>query len=83
MDNSTNNEHSCVETIAKVVLSLDGDLSQAEEREFLIEVNCCSHCLKRYDIERSFKEFLQQKVSNHKVDPSVIAKIKSEIKSKL
>ena len=82
MDNSTNHEHSCDDTIAKVVLSLDGSLTETEEREFLDEVNCCSHCLQRYDIEKSFKEFLQQKVSKRKTDPSIIEKIKNDIKSK-
>ncbi len=83
MEHPIEHNHNCDETIAKVVLSLDGGLSEAEEQEFLKEVNGCLDCLRIYDIEKSFKEFLQIKIASHKVDPAVIKKIKDNIKSKM
>ncbi len=35
MEHPIEHKHSCDETIAKVVLSLDGGLSEAEEQDFL------------------------------------------------
>lgn len=83
MEHPIEHKHNCDETIAKVVLSLDDDLSEAEEQDFLKEVNGCNHCLEKYDIEKSFKEFLRIKITSHKVDPAVIKKIKDNIKSKM
>ena len=73
--------HNCSETIKRVVLSLDGYLSESEEVDFLKEVNCCDQCLEKYEIEQSFKQFLVSKISHRKVDPSLIDQIKNKIKS--
>ena len=38
-------KHSCDATLKKVMLSLDNELSEEEEKKFLEEINSCTYCL--------------------------------------
>lgn len=71
--------HDCSKVISKVILSLDGELTEQEENVLLAEINCCSKCLEHYNIEKSFKEFLQKKIEVRKAKSDVMATIKSKI----
>lgn len=81
MEEITTNDHNCTTTIAMVVSSLDGYLSESEEKAFLEQVNCCGHCLEKYKIEKSFKKFLLMKISTKTADQTLIQKIKERIQS--
>jgi anti-sigma factor (TIGR02949 family) len=59
-----NTTHHCDQLISKVFLALDGEMSADEEKKFLDEINQCSCCLEKYQIEKSFKEFLSKKVKH-------------------
>ncbi len=72
--------HDCSSVISKVFLALDGELNAQEEKELLAEVNRCSHCLEHYNIEKSFKDFLQQKIESRKAKSNIISSIKTKIK---
>lgn len=72
-------DHDCLSVLSRVFLCLDGRLSEAEEKEFLIEVDRCPYCLEQYDIEKAFKEFLHQKLSIRKVNPELISRIRDSI----
>jgi len=58
-----NFKHQCDQMLSKVFLVLDGEMNEAEEKSFLNEINQCSGCLEKYNIEKSFKEFLSKKVN--------------------
>ena len=73
--------HDCSKVILKVTLSLDGELSSDEEKRFLDEIQRCPHCLEKFHIEKSFKEFLVNKVQKKEVSTRLIDKIKEKIKS--
>ena len=77
----SNKQHDCSEVISKVFLTLDGELSKDEEKEFFEELKRCSWCLEHYNIEQSFKEFLCKKISKKEVRPEIISEIKSKIRN--
>ena len=72
--------HQCDQIMSKVILSLDGALSSDEEKQFLDELNQCSCCLSKYEIEKSFKEFLAQKATKSCCFETLADSIKHKIK---
>jgi len=76
----SNKHHDCTEVISKVFLSLDGELTKEEEKEFLEELKRCSWCLEQYHIEKAFKEFLCKKLEKKVVKASLVKEIKRKIK---
>jgi mycothiol system anti-sigma-R factor len=72
-------KHKCDETLAKVILALDGELSNAEEQQLLADINDCSYCLEKYNIEKVFKEFLANKMQKKPCAESVKTDIRNEI----
>jgi mycothiol system anti-sigma-R factor len=71
--------YDCTETLKKVMLALDGELSPDEEERFLSHLNCCSRCLEKFKIEQSFKEFLAEKIARHTIPSHLIDQIRSRI----
>ena len=76
------NMYDCKETMKHVMMALDGELSQDEEVEFLSHINHCSRCLEKYEIEKSFKQFLTEKISRHNIPSQLIDQIRSRILGK-
>ncbi|MCY7409028.1 MAG: hypothetical protein LH473_02050 [Chitinophagales bacterium] len=72
-------KHDCKATLERVMLALDGELSETEEKVFLDELNCCSWCLDKFEIEKSFKEYLCDKVKRHTVSSLVVDQIRAKI----
>lgn len=72
--------HQCKDIMSKVMLSLDGALSAEEEKAFLNELNSCSCCLSKYEIEKSFKEFLSNKTKQNCCVDTLAATIRKKIK---
>jgi hypothetical protein len=62
-----------------VSLVLDGALSENEEKEFLDQLNECSCCLDKYNIEKSFKTFLQYKVERKTVSQECVDSLKQKL----
>jgi hypothetical protein len=73
--------HNCNRLMQLVNLSLDGGLTPDEEQHFLHEINTCSHCLSKYKIEKSFIDFLRNKVEKKQVNQSCIDSIKLKIQT--
>jgi len=71
--------HNCNEILSKVSLVLDGALTNEEEQEFLNQLNECSCCLDKYQIEKSFKTFLQYKVEKKKVSQECVDSLKQKL----
>ncbi|GIV34835.1 MAG: hypothetical protein KatS3mg031_2370 [Chitinophagales bacterium] len=73
-------QHDCVQVLSKVFLALDGELTEAEEKEFYLELQRCSCCLNHFNIEKAFKEFLCQKIQRKEVNPDLIVSIREKIR---
>jgi mycothiol system anti-sigma-R factor len=72
-------KHKCDETLAMVILALDGELSNAEEQQLVTALGNCTHCMEKYNIEKAFKEFLSKKVEKKGCADSLKSEIKNEI----
>ncbi len=71
--------HNCRKVIENVYLALDGEMSHQDMRTFLADIRRCSHCLEHYQVEESFKHFLQQRIER-KCPPQ---DLKDRIRSRL
>jgi hypothetical protein len=63
----------------RLVMYLDGALSNEEARAFLTDVKNSPDQLAKLQKEKSFREFLRKKVSRRSVSPALINSIKSKI----
>ena len=63
----------------RLVMYLDGALSNEESREFLTDIKNSPDHLAKLQEEKSFREFLRKKVSRRSVSPALINSIKSKI----
>ena len=53
-----------------------------EEKTFLSHLNCCNQCLEKFEIEKSFKQFLTEKISRHPIPSQLVDQIRSRILGK-
>lgn len=72
--------HNCREIADKFMLILDKELEPEEENKLIQEINSCPGCLKHYNLDKAFKEYLQLKVDKRKCSGQVIHSIKQQIK---
>ena len=72
-------KHDCKNTLEKVQLALDNELTEIEEKQLLDEINNCSYCLEKYEIEQSFKKYLCNKVKRHPCNPQLADQIRNSI----
>lgn len=79
METQHSDKLSCSEFIERVVASLDGALSEEEEKEMLAQIADHDCCLERVNIARCYKTFLAEKLERKRVDSSVIESIKARI----
>ena len=79
---SEENVYNCKDTLKHVMMALDGELSVNEEKAFLDHINHCSRCLEKYEIEKSFKQFLTEKILRHHIPNQLIDQIRSRILGK-
>ncbi|HYV91598.1 MAG TPA: hypothetical protein VE978_07445 [Chitinophagales bacterium] len=76
-------KHRCDATLKKVMLALDDELTEEEEKKFLAELNSCSYCLEKFKIEKSFKSYLCDKIKRHTVSPKIVDQIRTRIHNTL
>jgi len=81
--NNMNNTHqNRTGTITqRVMLYLDNELSNREERELLTEIQSSPELLERFSMEKSFREFIKSKISRRTVSPTLVESIKSKIRT--
>ena len=79
----TKSGYNCNETLQHVMRALDNELNEEEEKAFLDHVNCCSKCLEKYQIEKSFKSFLSEKIAHHQVSSNLVEQIRLRIRNTL
>lgn len=64
----------------RVVLYLDNALSSQEERELLLEIQSNPQLKAFFQQEKSFREFLRNKVNRKSVSPALVQNIKDKIR---
>jgi len=69
----------CEEVMEKVIQSLDGELSEHEEKILLDNLKNHACCLQKMNIARSYKIFLCHKVQRKKISATVVNGIKDRI----
>ncbi len=67
----------------RLVMYLDGALSNEESRNFLTEIKDSPEQFSKLQKEKSFREFLRKKVNRRSVSPALIDSIKSKINSSM
>ena len=74
--------HDCNEVIAKLEVLLDGELDQEVEAQLIKEIKDCPGCLEHYNVDKSFKDFLQNKLERkcctEKLKHEILEKIKQD-----
>lgn len=59
---------------------MDGEMSQAEEKEFLQAIQPNIHCIEKLEIEKAYKQFLAQKLERKCCSQSLLSSINDCIK---
>ena len=70
------NHEKCMEMIQAV---LDGSASEDEMAAFKENMNECLPCIEGYDLQKSIKEALQQKIEKKCCPESTLSKIKEKL----
>lgn len=71
--------HNCKEVVNQVNLMLDGELNAKEEQDVLCELQRCMHCLDEFNLQKRFKEFMQNKLEKKNISAECIERIKNQI----
>lgn len=81
------NHHDCVLTrqectniFEKMLLSLDGELTHEEENQLMSQMKQYPCCVQKFEIEKSYKEFLCNKLVKKPVSPHLISSIKDKVR---
>jgi hypothetical protein len=83
MKNTETPRHDCGATLQKVMLILDNELPAEEEKALLDEINHCSCCLEKYQIEKAFKEYLCAKIKRHHCTAALANQIRSSLQTNM
>ena len=71
--------HNCKEVVNQVNLMLDGELNAKEEQDVLCELQRCMHCLDEFNLQKRFKDFMQNKLEKKNISAECIERIKNQI----
>ena len=66
----------------RVVMYLDNELTKQEERDLLLEIQSNPQLKDFFNREKSFREFIRNKVNRQKVSPALVQNIKDKIRLK-
>jgi len=73
--------HNCREVIAKVEELIDGELNDVAQDRLIKEINRCPSCLEHYNIDKAFKEFVNERVQRkccaQRMKEEILQKIKN------
>ncbi len=79
MNNTKHNQPGSI--TQRVMLYLDGELSNKQERQLLAEIQGSPDLLERFSMEKSFREFIKSKISRKTVSPALVQSIKEKIRT--
>lgn len=77
--NEEQKSHCCDDCLRLVQLAIDGEISSLDQNSLLGELEKCSSCFEKYNIEKSFKDFLCAKIERKSIDPGTLESIKAAI----
>ena len=80
MENSSTHKHDCVALMKKVILLLDGEMNEQEEKDFMKSICECAHCFESLEIERSFKECICNGIKRKELSAEVLISLREKIK---
>ena len=64
----------------RVIMYLDSELTKQEERNLLLEIQSNPQLKEFFNKEKSFREFIRNKVNRQKVSPALVQNIKDKIR---
>jgi len=71
--------HDCDKVMKQIELALDGQLNTVEEQQLLRSLEECNYCMKKYHIEKSFKDLIISSIKKKCAPQYLIDQIKSLI----
>ena len=72
---------SCPRCIELLELITDGEASPEEEKQFSKHINDCLPCFETYNLEKSIKDMLRNKLEKKQVPEDLILSIKEKIRN--
>jgi len=63
----------------RVGMYLDNELTKQEERDLLLEIKTNPQLMEFFNKEKSFREFIRNKVQRRQVSPALVQNIKEKI----
>jgi len=79
-DNNIPESHNCNCTDETVELALDGALTRQQTSAFEQQVQDCPACREKLEKEKSFREFLHNKVPRRHASQKLISSIRDQIR---
>ena len=80
------NHHECVQTKEEcnrifdmMIRSLDGELSFDEEHALMEKMQASPCCVQKFELEKSYKEFLCNKITRKHVSVDLVKSIKAKV----
>lgn len=69
----------CQALFDQMILALDGNLSNHEEKQLLSEIDKHPCCFEKMNIEKSFRDFLCNKITRKEVPIELVSSIKTKV----
>ncbi|MFL5728644.1 MAG: zf-HC2 domain-containing protein [Cytophagaceae bacterium] len=71
----------CTECLQSLQMLVDGETTKEQESYFRKHLDECVPCYNFYNLEKSVKEVLQNKIEQRPIPPALIESVKARIKS--
>jgi anti-sigma factor (TIGR02949 family) len=75
--------HKCEETLRQVLLLLDHQLSDSDEKLLMADMDGCDDCFKKYNIEKSFKDYFHGKFVKKACTDKLRAQIQEIVRTQI
>ena len=75
--------HDCVTLMKQVMLLLDGEMNEQQEKDFMENICQCTHCFESLQIEKAFKDCVCNGLPRKSIPTNVLNSIRAQIKTQL
>lgn len=72
-------KHRCIELYGRMMQAMNGELTLEQEEQFLLEVQQYPCCFEKFDLARSYKQFICTRLQRKAVPIQLIVSIKSKV----
>lgn len=73
----------CCDCVQSLQLVIDGEASKEQEEYFMSHLDECSPCYNFYELEKSVKQILQNKIEKKPCPPHVLDNIREKLRKSL